>query len=52
MHTYVKIVDAGLISAWLPCSWLGVEIRCRVTRQLVVVWGCPFKGQMVVINDT
>jgi len=32
----VKIVLSGLISAGLPCSWIDVEIRCRVTRQLVV----------------
>ena len=39
----VRIVDAGLVSAGLPCSWVDVEIRCRLTRQLVC--GCPFKGQ-------
>ena len=33
----VQIVEAGLVSAGLPCSWLEVVIRCRVTRQLVVV---------------
>ena len=27
---------SGLASAGLPCSWLVVEIRCRVTRQLLV----------------
>jgi len=41
----VQIVESGLISAGLPCCWFGVEIRCRLTRQLVVVWCCPFKGQ-------
>ena len=39
MHTYVKIVDAGLVSAGLPCFWLVVVFRCRLTRQLVVVSG-------------
>ena len=32
---YVKIVDSGLVSAGLPCLWLEVFIRCRVTRQRV-----------------
>jgi len=41
---YVNIVESGLVSAWLPCCWVQVEIRCRVTRQLGV-WWCPFKGQ-------
>jgi len=31
----VKIVLSGSVSAGLPCSWLDVEIQCRVTRQLV-----------------
>ena len=29
----VGIAVSGRISAGLPCSWLVVEIRCRVTRQ-------------------
>jgi hypothetical protein len=29
----VRIVVSGLISAGWPCSWLLVEIRCRLTRQ-------------------
>ena len=32
----VQIVEAGLISAGLPCRWFLVEIQCRVTRQRVV----------------
>ena len=32
----VKIVKSGSALAGEPCSWLDVEIRCRVTRQLVV----------------
>jgi len=32
-----QIVEVGLVSAELPCSWLLVEIRCRVTRQLVML---------------
>jgi len=36
-HPYVQIVESGLVSAGLPCSWLLVEIRCRLTRQRVVV---------------
>ena len=33
----VKIVEAGQVSAVLPCYQLLVEIRCRVTRQRVLV---------------
>jgi len=33
----VKIVESGSASAWLPCRWLVLEIRCRLTRQRVVV---------------
>ena len=32
----MKIVEAGRVSAGLPCSWFDVEIRCRVTRQMAV----------------
>ena len=31
-----QIVESGLASAGLPCLWFDVEIRCRVTRQLVL----------------
>ena len=30
----VEINSSTLISAWLPCYWVEVEIKCRVTRQL------------------
>jgi len=33
----VKIVESGLVSAGLPCCWVQVEIKCRLTRQLVVM---------------
>jgi len=36
MHTCVKIVLSGLVSAGLPCSWLDMVIKCRFTRQLVL----------------
>jgi hypothetical protein len=39
-----QIVESGLVSAGLPCSWIDVVMRCRFTRQLGV-WWCPFKGQ-------
>ena len=32
----VRIVESGLVSAGLPCSWLELVIKCRLTRQLVV----------------
>ena len=32
-----QIVESGLISASLPCTWFDVEIRCRFSRQLVVL---------------
>ena len=31
----VKIVESGLASAGLPCSWDEVVIQCRFTRRLV-----------------
>ena len=39
----VRIVLSDSALAGLPCCWVGVKIRCRLTRQLVC--GCPFKGQ-------
>jgi len=33
----VGIAESGLVSAGLPCCRLDVEIRCRLTRRLVVV---------------
>ena len=33
---YVKIVESGSASAGLPCLWVQVVGKCRVTRQLVV----------------
>ena len=32
----LRIVESGLSSAGLPCSWVEVVKRCRLTRQLVV----------------
>ena len=34
----VRIVESGLASAGLPCTSLVVEIRCRFTRQFMVVF--------------
>ena len=34
----VRIVVSGLFCAGLPCSWFGVEIRCRFKRQRVGEW--------------
>jgi hypothetical protein len=34
--TCARIVESGLASAGLACSWVDVEIRFRFTRQLVV----------------
>ena len=33
----VKIVESGLVSAGLPCSWFLLVIQCRLTRQVVKV---------------
>jgi hypothetical protein len=38
----VQIVESGLISVLASCCWGDVEIRCRVTRQLVVWLGMFF----------
>jgi hypothetical protein len=35
----VGIAVYGSAPAGLPCSWFDVEIRCRVTRLLVLVGG-------------
>jgi len=35
-----QIVESGLVSAGLPCYRVLVEIRCRLTRQLEVIYGC------------
>ena len=32
----VGIAVSGLVSVGLPCSWVDVEIQCRLTRQLVI----------------
>jgi hypothetical protein len=49
----VKIVLSGLISAGLPCCRVDVEIRCRVTRQLVVmVLSAGNIGKPVVLLGT
>ncbi len=34
-HPCVRIVESGLVSAGVPCCRFLVEIRCRLTRQLV-----------------
>jgi uncharacterized membrane protein len=36
-HPCLQIVESGFVSAGLPCWWIDVEIRCRLTRQLVVM---------------
>jgi len=33
----VRCWGADLVSTGLPCSWLDVEIQCRLTRQLVML---------------
>ena len=38
----LSIVESGLVSAGLSCSWLDVEIWCRFTRQ----WVIPMKNQI------
>jgi hypothetical protein len=40
----VGIAGAGLISAGLACYWVEAEIRCRLTRQLVVL--CAFESSL------
>ena len=45
----VQIVAAGLVSAGLPCSWVDVEIRCRLTRQLEVMVDLMRKDQFAAI---
>jgi len=38
IFTYcVQIVESGLVSAGVPSSWVDVEIKCRLTRQRVVM---------------
>jgi len=32
----VQIVESGSVSAGLPCLWVQVAIKCRLTRQRVI----------------
>ena len=43
IFTYcVQIVESGLVSAGLPCSWIDVDKRCRFKRQLVIELSLKF----------
>ena len=36
IYPCARSVELGSVSAGLPCSWLELVIKCRLTRQLVV----------------